>query len=270
MEEDEPDEIVTVTNPQISGPQIAHDATLEEVPSQFIDVGPRSKLKLKNTLVACFNQAFLGVFDIVVQKNFGLHLFFQQFYALLLKRIINSLRNYLVLFSALLPFLFVIISLIIEQQIPKPGDSPSLLMSLDRYEESHVPYTYDSLSNTTVDFIRSYESYLQQLPKAPNLIDLTKNNSRPCQDGTSTDVITYLACIGQRSLLDLSDRYHIGASVKMNSTQNVLSIIAHFNNQPYHVPSLTLNTITNALLKQYSSPAMSNSSIYVTNHPVSS
>ena len=50
VEEDEPDEIITVTNPQISHLPIAHDGTLEEAPSQFINVGPQSKLEPEKVL----------------------------------------------------------------------------------------------------------------------------------------------------------------------------------------------------------------------------
>jgi len=178
------------------------------------------------------------------------------------------MRNYLVLFSALLPFLFVVISLIIDQQIPVPGDNPPLLMSLDRYETTNVPYTYNPDENITVGFIRSYEYLLKQSTKPATLFDLTLNKTQPCQYGKPTDVVSYLACIGQRSLLELSDRYLIGANVLTNSSEDSLDITGLFNNQPYHIPSVSLNYLTNALLRQYASPSMMNSTIYVVNHPV--
>ncbi|UJR37958.1 hypothetical protein I4U23_030642 [Adineta vaga] len=250
VEEDEPDEIITGSNYQSNSHSTTSDPALEYLP-QPIDV---------------FTPP--GVFDIEIVKNSGLILMCQQFYALLLKRIVNSLRNYLVLFSALLPFLFVVISLIIEQQIPKPGDSPPLLMSFDRYEKTNAPYTYDRNANLSMDFIRSYENYLQKSPKTPNLIDLTIHSTQPCRDEKVKDVVTYLACIGKRSLLELSDRYLIGADVQINSSINGLDIIGLFNNQPYHILPLSLNSITNTLLKQYSSPTMVNSTIHVVNHPL--
>ena len=177
------------------------------------------------------------------------------------------MRNYLVLVTALLPFLFVVISLIIEQQIPKPGDNPPLLMSLDRYEQTNAPYTYDRNEKLSTDFIRSYERVFKQTAKPATLIDLTTNITQACHDGKPTDIVTYLACIGQRSILALSDQYLIGANVLANSSE-VLDITGFFNNQPYHVPSLSLNYLSNALLRQYSSTPMTNSTIYVVNHPV--
>jgi hypothetical protein len=210
----------------------------------------------------------LGVFDTVIIKNTGFALSMQQFYALLLKRVLNSTRNYLVFFAAVLPVLFVVISLIIEQQIPKPEDSPPLLISIDRYQQSNVPYTYDRSEILSSDFIRSYEYMLEHLSKPAILIDLTTNQTRPCQAGQPTDVITYLACIGQRSLLELSDQYLIGADVKENLVNGSIDITGVFNNQPYHVPPLTLNYLTNALLKQYSPTPTSNRAIHVVNHPV--
>jgi ATP-binding cassette subfamily A (ABC1) protein 3 len=179
---------------------------------------------------------------------------------------INSLRNYLVLISALLPVFFVVISLIIDQQIPKPEDSPPLLMSLERYQKSNVPYTYSPDQSSAIDFIHSYESVLKHSPHIASVIDLTTNNTRVCQNGHPTDVITYLLCIGARSLLELNDQYVIGVDANENLNETVLDLTGYFNNQPYHAPPLSLNYITNSLLKQYSSTI--NRSIHVINHPV--
>jgi ATP-binding cassette subfamily A (ABC1) protein 3 len=179
------------------------------------------------------------------------------------------MRNYLVLFASVLPVLFVVISLIIEQQIPKPEDSPPLLISFDRYRDTKVPYTYDRNDASSVDFISSYKYFLEHASKPAKIFDLTTNETRICQNGQPTDIISYLGCIGRRSLLELSDQYLIGAHVEKNSSTKILSITGFFNNQPYHVPPLTVNFITNALLRQYSPTSMSNLSINVVNHPVS-
>jgi len=211
---------------------------------------------------------FLGIFDTEIIKNTGIDLTFQQFYALLLKRIINSIRNYLVLVTAILPVLFVVISLIIEQQIPAPEDSPPLLISFDRYSKTNVPYTYNRNESSSIDFIRSYESFLRNSIETASLIDLTTNDTRICQDGKPTDIISYLVCIGKRSLLELNDQLLIGVNAKENVVEGVLNLTGYFNNQPYHAPPLSLNYITNALLKQYSSTSMSNRTIHVINHPV--
>jgi len=208
------------------------------------------------------------MFDTIIVKNTGIDLLFQQFYALLLKRIINSMRNYLVLVTAILPVLFVLVSLIIEQQIPKPEDSPPLLMSFDRYQKTNVPYTYNRTELSSINFIRSYESILENSPKIESLLDLTTNNPRPCQDGKSTDIISYLVCIGRRSLLELNDQYLIGVNAEENITDGVLNLTGYFNNQPYHAPPLSLNYLTNALLKQYSPASINNRRIHVVNHPV--
>jgi ATP-binding cassette, subfamily A (ABC1), member 3 len=212
--------------------------------------------------------SFSGIFDTVVVKNVGIVLVFQQFYALLLKRILNSTRNYLVLISSLLPVLFALVSLIIEQQIPKPEDSPALMISFDRYRYSSAPYSYNRSEPIAVDFIHSYENALEHSRKAPIPIDLTTNDTRPCQRGDSISVTSYLACIGRRSLTELSDRYFIGVTAAVNRSNATLTLTGYFNNQPYHVPPLTLNYLTNALLKQYSSTSMNNRTINVINHPV--
>ena len=209
-----------------------------------------------------------GIFDVTVVKNVGFFLAFQRFYALLLKHILNSLRNYLVLFSSALPILFVVVSLIIEQQIPKPKDSPPLSLSFDRYGQTYVPYSYDRNQAASSDFIRSYEYILQHAAKPPTLIDLSTNQTRTCQPGKPLDVVDYLTCIGRRSVLELSDQNLIGARVQ-DLPNGRLNLTGLFNNQPYHIPPLTLNYLTNALLQQYSSASMRNRTINVVNHPVS-
>ena len=166
----------------------------------------------------------------------------------------------------MLPVIFVIIALIIEQQIPKPEDSPSLLMSFDRYAKTNVPYTYDQNQTSSIAFIRSYEYALEHSTKAATLIDLTSNATRLCPYENSTDIISYLICIGERSLQELSDQYLIGVDVRVDPS--ILNIIALFNNQPYHIPPLTLNYLTNALLNQYSPKPTMNRTIQVANHPV--
>ena len=210
----------------------------------------------------------LGIFDIEVIKNTGETLLFQQFYALMMKHILNSMRNFLVIIASLLPVLFVVFSLIIEQQIPKPEDSPSLLISFDRYEQSKVPYWYSNNQSVPVNLIHFYEKALLQSTKPPVPIDLTKSSTDPCRSEPNIDVNSFLGCIGRRSLLELSDNYLIGAQVQESSVDNTLNVTGLFNNQAYHIPPLTLNFLSNALLKQYSPSTTLNRSINVINHPV--
>lgn len=205
----------------------------------------------------------------VVHKNTGLTLAVQQFLALLLKHVLNSMRNYLVLFASFLPVIFVIMSLIIEQQIPKPGDSPAMYISLDRYPTTNVPFTYDPTEQSAVDFIQSYGKALEESRKPPNLIDLTSNSTGLCPHGQPPNITAYLICIGQQSLVDYSDRHLIGAEVVENTINKTLDLVGMFNNQPYHGPPLTLNHLTNGLLRQYSPTSMNNRTINVVNHPVS-
>ena len=178
------------------------------------------------------------------------------------------MRNYLALVAAVLPVLFVVVSLIIEQQIPKPQDSPALLISFDRYQQTQVVYNYNLTDSSSLEFIHSYKSALQSSSKTPTLVDLATSTSGICQDLKPTDVLKYLVCVGERSLLDLNDRHLIGAEVRRNPIVENLHVNGFFNNQPYHAPPLSLNYISNGLLKQFSPPEMQNRTIHVVNHPV--
>lgn len=250
VEQDEPDEIVT-TNSHGNGITTYETAGPESV------MGPT---------IIVENQ--LSIFDIQVTKNVGVTLIFQQFMALLQKHILNSLRNYLVLFASVLPILFVVMSLIITQQIPEPGDSPSLLISLDRYKPTNVPFTYDTANPDIVAFMDSYKSAFGTAKKSVKFLDLTMNETRLCQEGKPTDIYSYLGCIGERSLTDYSDNYLIGAQVTSIPGSDVLNLTGLFNGQPYHIPPLTLNYFTNGLLKQYLPNNQKNMTINVINHPL--
>jgi hypothetical protein len=78
-------------------------------------------------------------------------------------------------------------------------------------------------------------------------------------------VDSLIECQGRLSLNYIIDNYIIACTLEAKSKDDT-SIVAHFNNQPYHTPALALNAISNALLKYYTNS--SESSIRVINHPL--
>ncbi|CAF0969125.1 unnamed protein product [Didymodactylos carnosus] len=213
--------------------------------------------------------------ETIIAKNSDISLWIQQLKALLLKRILNSARNYLVLFATFLPAIFVIISLIIEQQIPRPEDSPPLLITADRYSWTRVPYTYDTNSSISTAFANIYRNITAHSDKETP-IDLTKPFQGDCHDLKPMNLLGYLGCIGRLSVGKLTDHYLIAADIheynnySSNDNKTDLHLIGLFNNQPFHVPPLTLNELTNSLLHYYSitDNYTNNSFIKVINHPL--
>ena len=77
-----------------------------------------------------------------------------------------------------------------------------------------------------------------------------------------------MECIGKLSNVGLSlitDNYIVGATFEANGS-DITKIIGHFNNQPYHAAPLTLNLITNSILKLFTNS--SDAQINVINHPM--
>lgn len=78
----------------------------------------------------------------------------------------------------------------------------------------------------------------------------------------------YLDCISRLNIINLVDRSLISATFETNASESRTVVTAHFNNQGYHIPPLTLNLVSNALLKSTQSVSAASSSILVINHPL--
>ena len=82
-----------------------------------------------------------------IQRNKGLTLAFQQFYAMLVKRILHTRRNRLVTIGQLLiPNLFTLLILLIIQISPELTDSPKLALNLNGFGPTASPYYFDENS----------------------------------------------------------------------------------------------------------------------------
>jgi hypothetical protein len=79
----------------------------------------------------------------------GIHLYFQQFYALLIKHLIHSQRNIvLTIVQIALPVIFTIFACLIEKAIVGPTDPPALSLNLTHFNEPVVVRSNGSLLTT--------------------------------------------------------------------------------------------------------------------------
>jgi len=100
-----------------------------------------------------------------------------------------------------------------------------------------------------------------------NALDLNFGKLKNCSTSTN-DIDNYMTCIGQLPNVGISlitDNYIVGATFETNGS-NITKITGHFNNQPYHAPPLTLNLITNSILKMRTNSPKAQ--INVINHPM--
>lgn len=190
--------------------------------------------------------------------------YFQQFYALIVKKFIHSIRNLILIISQLIvPIACLFLILILVKYGPiQLKDSVPLNISLNSYYSNYVPY---KPFNNSLDQLSQFYSN-QFGDKALNLDSKLTN----CSQSTNS-IDSYLVCIGKLTEIGLSlltDNYIVGASFQSNTNEfdNNTKIIAHFNNQPYHAPPLTLNLATNSLYKYLSNS--SSAQINVINHPM--
>ncbi|XP_074138922.1 phospholipid-transporting ATPase ABCA3-like isoform X2 [Sminthopsis crassicaudata] len=182
-----------------------------------------------------------------VKLNTGFYLHCQQFFAMLMKKVIYSWREWKILAAQiLLPLICTAIALIAINYSSEILDSPSLQLSLNIYGETIVPYNF---SGTSLD------------PKLKTIFLQTLNNDGhtpiPVRDNLDNELLSKA-----KENENFND-YHLTA-FSFKQFGNHTLITAFFNNQAYHTPSIVVSVIDNILFKFLSGPQ---ASITVFNHP---
>jgi ATP-binding cassette subfamily A (ABC1) protein 3 len=164
------------------------------------------------------------------------------------------------------PIVILLINLIYLKYAPiKAEDSPPLTMTIASYAENYVPFNV--LNQKNQDLVRLGDLFKQRLESSPNtkafiLEDTSVVNL--CKDKRD-NINEFISCVGRISFNYIIDNYIIAADFN-ETDKGQLSALGYFNNQPFHVPPLALNTITNSLYNLYSNTK--NRSITVINHPL--
>lgn len=191
---------------------------------------------------------------------------------LLKKRLIHSLRNKILIISQIvIPISVLIINLIYLKYGPiKPGDSPALTIDLSRYSSNTVLLEKNLNSNdsqvneTAYDLIKTYTSNFDKY-KNTKVLDLSDARAFTSCNSSRDSIDEFLSCIGRLSFNYIIDNYVVATEFNTKN-DDTLEFIGHFNNQPYHVPPLAVNLISNSLFKHYGNSI--NNTITVINHPL--
>ena len=177
-------------------------------------------------------------------RNRGCHLFFQQLFAMLTKKMLYTTRNWL-LFTAqlLIPVAFLAISLIVVQTLPGVTNSKALTIRLDNYLSTSTSVELATPDNVLARNLT--EIYTDQF-------DLSGNNKYERVDPRNQSMLQFYIERAGNDLPGVNLHLLTGVTfrtlpTRKRQTDKVLAT-AWFNNQPYHVPPLTLNLIHNALL----------------------
>jgi ATP-binding cassette subfamily A (ABC1) protein 3 len=195
-----------------------------------------------------------------------------QFKALIIKRIIYTLRNKtLLLTQVLLPVFILVVYLLIIKYAPiKTGDSPPLPITFANYSFNYVPYITSTNQNSTdqinmlASLTNQYRNHLIQQSNV-QVYDLNNQSEVKHCAKQSKSIDEYNSCIVWKFRIA---EHIVATDFKFEKVRNrnKLKITGHFDNQRYHLAPLSLNLITNTLYKHYSNN--SEYSINLVNHPL--
>ena len=197
----------------------------------------------------------------------GVSLLAYQFYALIVKRFINSIRNKSLIISQLVvPIVILLINLVYLKYAPvKAQDSPALKMTLAKYANNYLPYQLLNNNSQALQLLaKAYQNHVDMTPNSQAFSIEQDDPIELCKDKRAS-IDNFINCVGQTSYTYYTDNYILAAEFKAIN-DNKLEVLGYFNNQPYHVPPLSLNLLTSSLYNLYTSSV--NRTITVTNHPL--
>ncbi|XP_047145843.1 phospholipid-transporting ATPase ABCA3 isoform X2 [Hydra vulgaris] len=177
------------------------------------------------------------------QKNSGWTLSIQRWYAMFLKRFLQSKRYKAALISQLIvPSINVMLALIVVKTMPKAVDSPPRLLDLNMFGSSNVILHGESSS---IFDISIYEEFIKSKHSVPERANM--------------NMVDYLLMLETKfGLGEFNLNYLIG--LELNYTNKEVSATMWYNNEALHAAPVSLNAFTNSLLRMYD-PECSISSI---------
>ena len=201
------------------------------------------------------------------------HLWLQQFEALFIKRLIHTVRNkVLVIAQIIIPLATLIVVLIYAKYGPiKAEDSPALKIMLESYRNNFAPFRIVNGASNDSYLSKLSDSFQEEIKTSDNSISFNLNDNETfniCTDQLSRSNMDYfLKCVGKYSLSYITDKLIVGSTLEQAdpNNNNLVNITGHFNNQPFHTPTLALNVLSNTLLKYFTNNTENR--ITVINHP---
>ncbi|XP_060028822.1 phospholipid-transporting ATPase ABCA3-like isoform X1 [Erinaceus europaeus] len=228
--------------------------TMEEVffrVSDMADMG-NSALRNKNANAKNWNvnaqatplASFSGQADTAL--NTGLDLHCQQFYAMFLKRLLFSLRNWKLLILQILALLGFVLLFMQGLRVSSKKDESAREMDLEQYGETTVPYFISGSSAVAQSLRDNLNAFLKAKKQVPVEV----------QGNMEIFLRSNKTCI--RSCI---------IALSFDFSQAIRIVTFWFNNEAYHSPSLSLSVLDNIIFKTISGP---NAAIMVSNKPLPS
>ncbi|XP_038064273.1 ATP-binding cassette sub-family A member 3-like [Patiria miniata] len=196
--------------------------------------------------------------SLTTRRNKGPRLYAQQFWAMLIKHILHSMRNFILATVQLaVPLLTTSVAVVLILVAPQLEASPPLVISATPYQNSIAQFSKGkNLSHPVTESLSSmYSQHFQGT--ATQVVDIDSLTSIPhdMRDYLISEGESSISAFNSRNLVSATFEYYDNKPVVIgNITLGNISLLvgtAFYNNQPYHTSPLSLNAIDNAYLMHY-------------------
>lgn len=202
----------------------------------------------------------LSVFGVEFERTSGLSWYCLQFQAMFVKRVIHSMRNWIVgLVQFLVPVIFAIVACVIMVTLPGTPDLPPLYLNLSQFTKPVVPYDINKTSVGYEEITKLSNCYAQSISNSGSLVYLNNRTDYSTMDD-------FLVDVAKKGRDQYNRNYLIGATVEANpgSSPNA-TLIGWFNNAAYHTIAISLSYVTNSLMQCF---GQTQYRIQTINHPL--
>ncbi|XP_005105583.1 ATP-binding cassette sub-family A member 3 [Aplysia californica] len=193
-----------------------------------------------------------------LSKNHRVSLFAQQFWAMLLKRVLHTLRNKLITVTQLVvPLFFTVMGIIVLKTMPSFIDMPPLPLTADQYGSNFVPYS------SVKDWSKLAQVYGSLFRNQPDTHPINVDDTPGYKDDPS--VVKFLIDQGEANVAAYNLRYQVAAEFN-KSAQKRSVVTAYYNNQGFHSIAISFAAMYDGLIKYYTNS--SEYEILTTNDPL--
>ncbi|XP_022091487.1 ATP-binding cassette sub-family A member 3-like [Acanthaster planci] len=192
------------------------------------------------------------------RRNKGLQLYAQQFWAMLVKHVLHSMRNFILAAVQLaVPLLNTSVAVVLILIAPQLEASPPLVISAKPYQNSIAQFSKgQNLSYPVTESLGNmYTRHFDGT--ATRVIDIDAITPLPhsMREYLVSQGETSISAFNSRNLVSATFEYFDNRPVIIGniSLGNISLLVgtALYNNQPYHASPLALNAINNAYLMHY-------------------
>ncbi|XP_042876783.1 phospholipid-transporting ATPase ABCA3-like isoform X3 [Penaeus japonicus] len=191
--------------------------------------------------------------QVPMQRNTGFVLIMQQFWAMLVKKMLYTFRNIILTVTQnVIPVAFLILALVVVQTLPGVNDAPPpYIFGLQNYDGIETMIQIQNPNNDT----KSLQDSLSNHFKSPNYIEVVDSEEN------------FTTVILEKAESDIpSFNLHSMVSMNIIGDEYGAHIITFFNSQPFHTPPLALNVMDLAISRAVTGKG--NLTITTSNHPL--